>query len=91
MLADQGKPGAAESEFRQVLDARLRVLGADHPSTLATRHNIAAILAAQGKPAAAEAEFRQVLDGRLRVLGPDHLDTQTTAESIRHLRPEDHS
>lgn len=32
-----GRYGAAETEFRQVLDARLRVLGPDHPSTLTTR------------------------------------------------------
>jgi hypothetical protein len=36
VLADQGKPADAEAEFRQVLDARLRVLGPDHPDTLAT-------------------------------------------------------
>ena len=36
MLADQGKPADAEAEFRQVLDARLRVLGPDHPDTLTT-------------------------------------------------------
>ena len=34
MLAAQGKPADAEAEFRQVLDAELRVLGPDHPFTL---------------------------------------------------------
>ena len=56
MLAAQGKPADAEAEFRQVLDARLRVLGPDHPDTLTTRHEIARMLADQGKPADAEAE-----------------------------------
>jgi len=36
VLAAQGKPADAEAEYGQVLDARLRVLGADHPDTLTT-------------------------------------------------------
>ena len=39
--ADQGFHAAAEAEYRDVLTARLRVLGPDHPDTLATRHYIA--------------------------------------------------
>jgi hypothetical protein len=35
-LAAQGKPADAEAEHRQILDARVRVLGIDHPSTLIT-------------------------------------------------------
>jgi Tetratricopeptide repeat len=31
VLADQGRRADAEAEFRQVLDAELRVLGPDHP------------------------------------------------------------
>ena len=72
----------AEAEFRQVLDAGLRVLGPDHPSMLTTRHEIARVLANRGRAADAEAEFRQVLDARLRVLGPDHPDTLTTRHNI---------
>ena len=36
--AEQGFHAAAEAEYRDVLAARLRVLGPDHPDTLATRH-----------------------------------------------------
>ena len=61
-LVAQGKPAEAEAEFRRVLDARLRVLGPDHPHTLTTRHEIAQTLVAQGKAAKAEAEFRRVLE-----------------------------
>ena len=46
-----GRYTEAEAEYRQVLDAELRVLGPDHPSTLATRYGIASVLAAQGKAA----------------------------------------
>jgi hypothetical protein len=86
MLADEGKPSDAEAEFRQVLDARQRVLGPDHPDTLTTRHEIARMLADEGKPAEAEAEFRQVFDVRLRVLGPDHPATLATRSSLDLLQ-----
>ncbi len=81
-----GRYTDAEAEFRQVLEAELRVLGPDHPDTLAARLEIARMLAAQGKPADAEAEYRQVLDAELRVLGPDHPSTLTTQNWILHLR-----
>src|SRR5258707_12233711 len=37
MIAAQGKPADTETEFRQILDARRRVQGPDHPDTLAPR------------------------------------------------------
>jgi hypothetical protein len=40
VLSRQGKHADAESEFRQVLDARLRVLGPDHPDTLVARRRL---------------------------------------------------
>ena len=76
--ADQGFHAAAEAEYRDVLAARLRVLGPDHPDTLATRHGIALEMGEQGDHAAAEAEHRDVLAAKLRVLGPDHPDTLAT-------------
>lgn len=72
----------AETEFRQVLDARLRVLGADHPDSLTTQHYIAATLAHQGRPAEAETRFRQVLTRRLELLGPEHPHTLSTRHWI---------
>ena len=80
--AEQGFHAAAEAEYRDVLTARLRVLGPDHPDTLTTRHQIALEIAARGDHAAAEAEYRDVLTATLRVLGPDHPDTLTTRHNI---------
>jgi hypothetical protein len=80
--AEQGDHAGAEAELRDVLAAELRVLGPDHPDTLATRHQIALVMAARGEPIAAEAELRDVLAARLRVLGPDHPDTMTTRYEI---------
>ena len=61
------------------------MLGPEHPSTLATRHEIARTLADQGRAADAEAEYRQVLDAEQRVLGPEHPHTLITADMLRRL------
>ena len=42
-LAAQGKPAEAGAPFRQVLDARLRVLGPDHPDTLTMMNTLKAL------------------------------------------------
>jgi tetratricopeptide (TPR) repeat protein len=73
MLAQQGKYEQAEQTYREVLGDRLRVLGPDHPDTLATRHEIARMLARQGQHERAKQEYQEVLATELRVLGPDHL------------------
>jgi hypothetical protein len=80
--ASQGFNATAEAGYRDVLAARLRVLGPDHPDTLATQHCIALVMAAQGDHTAAEAEFRDVLAVKLRVLGPDHQATLNTRHCI---------
>ena len=82
-MGEQGDHAAAEAEYREVLAAKLRVLGPDHPDTLATRHGIALEMGEQGDHAAAEAEYREVLAAKLRVLGPDHPDTLTTRHQHR--------
>jgi len=80
-----GRDRDAEAEYRQVLDARLRLLGPDHPDTLTTRHDLATVLYKQGKLAEAETEARQALDARLRVLGPDAPTTLSTRYEIGRL------
>jgi tetratricopeptide (TPR) repeat protein len=82
--AAEGFHAVAEPEFRDVLAARLRVLGPDHPETLTTRHQIAYEMAELGDHDRALAEYRDVLAARLRVLGPDHPETLTTRHQIAH-------
>ena len=83
--ASQGHHARAESQYRDVLAASLRVLGPDHPYTLAARHAIATEIAARGDHASAEAEYRDLLTTKLRVLGPDHPDTLLTSAWIDYL------
>ena len=48
--------------FREVLAARREVLGARHPDTLATMHNLAGTLFERGEHEEAEAMAREVRD-----------------------------
>ena len=68
--------------LRQVLAARQRRLGPDHPDTLATRFAIAREMAARGDHAEAEKEFRDMLPHLERKLGLDHPDTLAAARWI---------
>lgn len=61
---------------KQLISDKLRVLGPDHPQTLAARNTLAHHLGAAGDPAGAAAE--QLLADQRRVLGSDHPDTLTT-------------
>jgi hypothetical protein len=83
--AAHGLYSQAEEVQRKVLAARLRVLGADRPDTLAVRHEIARMMAERGDHAGAEAEYRDVLAARLRVLRADHPDTLATRHEIARM------
>ena len=78
----QGKRAETEPMYRQALADRTRVLGADHPSTIASVNNLAICLKAQGKYAEAGAMYRAALADRTRVLGADHPDTIRTADNL---------
>ncbi|HEY1702279.1 MAG TPA: tetratricopeptide repeat protein [Trebonia sp.] len=77
-----GRIPEAESEFRQVTEARQRTLGAEHQDTLTAEHYLAVTLADSGRLSQAERIFRQVLDKRLKALGPDNPHTLATRHWI---------
>jgi hypothetical protein len=62
-----------------------RMLGADHPDTLATRNNLATAYRAAGRTAEAITLHEQNLADRERVLGTDHPDTLTTRNNLALL------
>ena len=80
--AEHGSYAEAEDRFRLIMEIQAEVLGAEHPSTLATRYEIARTMAERGDNAGAEAEFRAVLDARTRVLGAEHPSTLATRHEI---------
>ncbi len=59
-----------------------RVLGADHPDTLASRNNLAGIYRAAGDLGRAIPLFEAALADHERVLGADHPDTLTSRSNL---------
>ena len=74
-LGASGSYAAARDLQRRVLDARERVLGPEHPDTLAARAYLARWTGQAGNPAAARDLFAGLLPVRERVSGPEHPDT----------------
>ncbi|MBP2215970.1 tetratricopeptide repeat protein [Arthrobacter sp. CAN_C5] len=77
-----GDATGAINQFRELLEARLRVLGPDHPNTLITRNNLASWTGESGDTAGAINQFRELLEARLRVLGPAHPNTLITRNNL---------
>ena len=59
-----------------------RVLGPDHPDTLASRNNLALAYRAAGRFDEAISLHEQNLAARERVLGPDHPETLSCASNL---------
>ena len=70
---------SARALEEQVLEARRRLLGPEHPDTLTAMVNLASTLWAQGELGAARALKEQVLEACRRLLGPEHPDTTIAA------------
>jgi tetratricopeptide (TPR) repeat protein len=67
-----GRYKEAEMAFEQVMQIRKRVLGVEHPSTLAGMANLASTYWNQGRWKEAEELNVQVIEMRKRVLGVEH-------------------
>ena len=63
------------------------MLGADHPVTLTSRHNLATAYWAGGRAAEAIPLFEQVLAAREHVLGHEHPATVTARNNLAMARP----
>ncbi|MFD3699215.1 tetratricopeptide repeat protein [Streptomyces sp. NPDC058646] len=74
-LSRAGRPEAALAVYLTVADGRGRVLGPDHPDTLAARQEAAYELGRLGRHQEAYATYRAVLAARERTAGPRHPDT----------------
>ena len=59
-----------------------KALDPDHPSTLASRNNLANAYQAAGRLDEAIALHEQTLNDRTRILGPHHPDTLTSRHSL---------
>jgi Tetratricopeptide repeat len=75
MLLELGDVGKARVLAEEQLERSRRVLGDNHPATLAGLNNLAIILGAAGDVAGSVDLHRRVVQGRRRLLGPQHPDT----------------
>ncbi|KAG5662198.1 hypothetical protein KAF25_004437 [Fusarium avenaceum] len=67
---------------KHIIEVETRTRGADHPSTLTTRSNLAMARYSRGEVAAAEELMTEILEVRKRVLGDEH---PSTVVSMMHL------
>jgi len=72
--------------YEQCLTDRRRVLGADHPSTLASVNNLAYAYRAGGDLGRAVPLLEQCLADCRRVLGDDHPTTKAVAANLMQAR-----
>ncbi|MEU7902585.1 tetratricopeptide repeat protein [Actinoplanes sp. NPDC049118] len=85
-LGDIGLVVAARDHYERLQADGMRLLGPDHPGTLAIRYNLAVWRGEAGDPAGAAMAFEQLLADRVRVLGPDHPDTLISRGSLARWR-----
>jgi tetratricopeptide (TPR) repeat protein len=81
-----GRYGEAEPLLVRALEARERVLGAEHPDTLTSVNNLAVLYESQGRLGEAEPLYLRALAGSERVLGAVHPDTLTSVNNLAVLR-----
>ena len=85
LLESKGDYDGAEPLYRRALEARERVLGREHPDTLASVNNLAALLYSKGDYDGAEPLYRRALEARERVLGREHPDTLGSVRNLAAL------
>ncbi|HEY8144312.1 MAG TPA: tetratricopeptide repeat protein [Kofleriaceae bacterium] len=86
---DQGRVMESIELHREILDARTRLLGADHPDTALSHTNLASALMMTGQNGDALEHLERALAIRERANGPEHVDTarlhHNIGEVLRHL------
>jgi tetratricopeptide (TPR) repeat protein len=78
----QGKYNEAETVYGQALEIMRRVIGPDHPTTLITLSDIAALYQRQGKYTLAETYARQELAGFRRYCGLECQDAMEAQDDL---------
>jgi tetratricopeptide (TPR) repeat protein len=81
-LYSDGRWKEAEISFGRVMEARKRVLGEDHPSTLTSMANLASTYRKQGRWDQAEELEVQVVETSKGVFGTEHPDTLTSMANL---------
>ena len=74
VLQAKGDAAGAEALYREVLDARVRLWGAEHPEVANALVNLAGAISDRDRQAEAEQLYRRGLDMRLKLQGEGHPD-----------------
>jgi Tetratricopeptide repeat len=82
VIKENGDWNNAEQLECQVMEMRMKLLGAEHPDTLTSMANIAVTYRKQGKWIKAEQLQVQVMDMTKKLLGAEHPDTFTSMADI---------
>jgi tetratricopeptide (TPR) repeat protein len=82
LLGEVRRSADGISVYEQLSDQQIKELGAEHPSTLTTLHNLAVAYRLSGRTAEAVKLLEKVRDGRTKVLGPDDPETLNTLNSL---------
>ncbi|KAI9923368.1 hypothetical protein MW887_009938 [Aspergillus wentii] len=77
-----GRYGEAETMYWKALKYKEKVVGPEHPNTLASVNNLGSVLERQGRYEEAEAMHRRALEGYKKVLGPEHPSTLTSVSNL---------
>ncbi|GHG01522.1 MULTISPECIES: tetratricopeptide repeat protein [Amycolatopsis] len=72
----------AQSLLLDLLEVQTRVLGAEHPDTLITRHDLATAYIILGETDLAHRMLEELLPVRARVIGPKHVYTLATRSRV---------
>jgi tetratricopeptide (TPR) repeat protein len=80
VLGDGGPEAIGAGEA--VAEDSARMLGPDHPDTLASVNNLAIACQEAGRKAEAVRLHERALAGRVRVLGPEHADTLASRNNL---------
>ena len=84
-LYQQGRFDEAIPVAEALLEQDERSLGPEHPDTLQSVNNLAALYQATGRYEAAEPLFRRALEAQERVLGSDHLEALASLNNLAAL------
>ncbi|MER6979314.1 tetratricopeptide repeat protein [Streptomyces carpinensis] len=85
-LGESGQVTAAMDHYPHLATTTRSRLGANHPDTLMSRHELAHWRGEAGDAAGAAAAFGELLRDRTRVQGPDHPNTLNTRLTVAHWR-----
>jgi tetratricopeptide (TPR) repeat protein len=81
-MSMKGSYKAAEDTIVKAISTRERILGQEHPGTLASVSLMASVLRYQGKYEEAELMDRRALEGKEKVLGKMHPNTLTSVNNL---------